>query len=299
MLTPQLDSNATLVEPVQTLDLVKSKSAESTTSDQPSIENLCEEIEKQRESGEEIGLLHDPARTNNRRFSLSHAPEERPEIVGTIPIKSLLAPRMESMRRDSKMEMVKQDISLPRLSARQRYAIAASVAWAVLHMSGSSWLQDRWDQDQLKIFLEKSARGHETLAPTPSISYLLSSASVPRTLPKDDVVSRSIPNKLIFALGILLIELGINEGFGVDSLGSILTEDPSDLRNKLDDVYREAGDSYGYAAQRCVRFDFQGQTSQMDFELPKFRQQFHDTVVAPIQATYEIFASSYDILNVA
>jgi hypothetical protein len=235
-----------------------------------------------------VGVLVDPHVPGAKRFTVSHAPDGLPDIVKSIPLKELLQGSAAS-----------QNVPLPysthALSPKRRYGIAASIAWSILHLSGSAWLGNQWDQDQLQVFLEKTATGVEKIAPHPWTSYSFPHLS-DKTSTKVNVLSRPIPNKTIFALGILLIELGTNERFECSSLETILTDDYSTLQSKLDKVYREAGDSYGYAAQRCVKCDFPGQASHIDFELAKFRQQFHDTVIAPVQATYEIFSGSYDAL---
>jgi hypothetical protein len=104
-----------------------------------------------------------------------------------------------------------------------------------------------------------------------------------------------IPNQLIFTLGILLVELAVNEVFQHASIETVLQGDYLTLRRKLDRVYREAGDLYGNAAKRCVNCEFMGPSSALDLGLPGFRQQFHDTVMAPLQATYEVFSTLYTV----
>lgn len=54
-------------------------------------------------------------------------------------------------------------------------------------------------------------------------------------------------------------------------------------------VYSLAGDSYGYAAEQCVKFAFQGREVYKDFGFSQFRQQFYDTVIAPVQVIYLAF----------
>lgn len=63
--------------------------------------------------------------------------------------------------------------------------------------------------------------------------------------------------------------------------------------SKLEKVYDKAGDSYGDAAQRCVRFSFQGRDVSKDFNFEQFRHQFYDTVVAPVQVTSLLFRGSH------
>lgn len=188
------------------------------------------------------------------------------------------------------------------LSAKQRYGIAASIAWSVLYLSGSPWLGDRWDEDQVRMFLEKSINaGREMLSRHPCTSYLFPTPTIQQQTLMNDF-KHLIPNKAVFALGILLIELCINKPFeelrenrlsGAGTSSVTLLDDYQVALSKLDEVYRLAGDSYGYAAERCVKFSFQGRDVTKDFDFSQFRQQFHDAVVAPVQATYLMIPDSY------
>lgn len=58
---------------------------------------------------------------------------------------------------------------------------------------------------------------------------------------------------------------------------------------KLDEVRREAGDSYGDSVERCVKFCFPGRDMYKDFDFSQFHQQFYETVVAPVQATHLMY----------
>ncbi|KAH7108951.1 hypothetical protein EDB81DRAFT_849432 [Dactylonectria macrodidyma] len=248
----------------------------------PSITDLCAEFQRPTTAVKSFGSLKDPTLIDGERFfSLSHVPSDSPEIVDAIPLKTILVGEVEQ-----------EPPSFLPLSAKQRYAMAASLAQAVLYLSDSPWLCDGWDKDQVKVFLEQNLSGHRSVSENPYLSCHFA-GSPPASLSRvpEDILRRSIPNKIIFALGILLIELAVNEAFHESSFDAILEGDYLALRRKLDKVYREAGCLYGNAAQRCVNCEFLGHTSQIDFSLPRFRQQFHHTVIAPLQATYEVFST--------
>ncbi|KAH8882463.1 hypothetical protein GQ53DRAFT_885553 [Thozetella sp. PMI_491] len=181
----------------------------------------------------------------------------------------------------------------------EEHGIAASIAWSVLHLSNSPWLEECWDQQQISIFLEKSINGREILSHHPCASSIFSSPSSRITTPVSESDRRLVPNKVIFALGILLVELGTNKSLaevsnrGDDAPTTSLFEFQQNALGKLDEVYRLAGDSYGYAAERCIKCSFQGQNLHKDFGIPNFRRQFYHTVVAPVQATYLEFPGSH------
>jgi hypothetical protein len=55
-----------------------------------------------------------------------------------------------------------------------------------------------------------------------------------------------------------------------------------------DRVYLEAGQSYGYAAQRCLRCEFPGRDAVKSFDFEQFRRDFFNGVVAPVHAVYAV-----------
>ncbi|RYP52481.1 hypothetical protein DL768_002308 [Monosporascus sp. mg162] len=223
-----------------------------------------------------------------RQFSLGHDQTHSPKIIEAVRLRSLLPSHEQSAQQRNPY------FSLP---TKQRYGIATSVAWSVLHLSGTPWLGGYWDEKQANIFLEKSQDAREVLSRHPCISCVFPSRTVPEE-PLTSDFKHLIPNRTVFALGILLIELCINK-----TLTRIQQEDenatPASLLDKyqaalgqLDEVYRLAGDSYGYAAERCVKFSFLGRDLHKDFDISQFRQQFYEAVVAPVQATYLMFPDS-------
>ncbi|KAJ5637351.1 hypothetical protein N7490_007230 [Penicillium lividum] len=249
------------------------------------ITNLCNTLCTECDSSTLAGFLKDPDEDQDQQFSLNHNQADMSNILKAIPLKSLLS---------SSEQSTQQQASYTSLSAKQRYAIAASTAWSVLYLSGSSWLSDHWDEKQANLFLEKSQGGREVLSRHLSVACVFSSPK--SSEPTRNDFSHLIPNRTVFALGILLIELCINKSFaefrhiGESASASLLHDYQAALR-KLDEFYRLAGDSYGYAAECCVTFAFQGRDLYKDFEFFQFRQQFYDTVVAPVQATYLAFSA--------
>ncbi|KAI6368842.1 hypothetical protein MCOR31_005399 [Pyricularia oryzae] len=94
-------------------------------------------------------------------------------------------------------------------------------------------------------------------------------------LPLPTWCSGSVRNGTLFALGILLIELGLNQSF-------------EQLRDD---------ESYGYAVQRCLRFEFPGRDVTKSIQFDQFRHQFFFLCVfAPVQATFALLASSCSLL---
>ncbi|RYP54419.1 hypothetical protein DL768_000790 [Monosporascus sp. mg162] len=161
-------------------------------------------------------------------------------------------------------------VSQVTLSRKQRFEIAASVAWAVLFLSDSPWLSEELDKQEVCLVLNKTTITNIFVAHRfqPAPTAVPSTTSPPANRFKDD----QIRNKTLFALGILLIELCLNRPFaelrrdsrifaqsmsGGGTAGNVgsttVLEDYAIAESFTDQVYLEAGDLYGYAVQRCLR----------------------------------------------
>ncbi|KAL6895399.1 hypothetical protein HDV57DRAFT_8265 [Trichoderma longibrachiatum] len=254
------------------------------TSIPPPITNLCNALSHPSHTEEVFGSLKDPTSSSSSEtfFSLSHLSRNHDTIIREISLDKILATEPQRIAP-----------AIQPLSAKRRYGIAASLAWAVLYLADSPWLSHTLDRHRVKLFLQrKQATGLISLSEK---AYLSSPLSQPTSLPSPASSSASLrqttpamtPKKLIFDLGILLIELAVNQSFSKESLSAILQHDYRPLKNYLDLVEQEAGIYYFNAAQRCVYGVFLADQGQMDFDLDQFQHEFYSTVVAPLQATYE------------
>ncbi|TFB06408.1 hypothetical protein CCMA1212_001372 [Trichoderma ghanense] len=251
----------------------------------PAITNLCNALSSPSHTEEVFGSLRDPTPSSSHEgiFSLSHLSRNHDTIIREISLEKIIATETQRVAP-----------AIQPLSAKRRYAIAASLAWAVLYLADSPWLSHGLDRHKVKLFLQrKQTNGLIGLSEK---AYLSSPLCQPTSLPSPASSSTSLrqtttttttPKSLIFDLGILLIELAVNQSFSKESLSAILQHDYRPLKNYLDRVEQEAGIYYFNAAQRCVYGVFLADQGQMDFDLDQFQHEFYSTVVAPLQATYE------------
>lgn len=260
------------------------------------ISCLCDGVRKDFRASVNLGYLPDPDQEQKRKFHLSCAPNTNSNIVKIMPLKSLFPVQPIPTHQLPQHQLPPHQLP-PHLdlSAKKRYGLAAALAWAILHFSCTPWLDDNWDGDQVNLFLENAAVSREQhLSRNPYISYLFETHATSSTLtPTDRFNSNQIRNKTLFALGILLIELCINKSFeefrqqgDTGSTATTILDDFKIAESKIDEVYNQAGDSYGYAVQRCLRCEFPGRDITKNFEFSTFRQHFYNNVVAPVQATY-------------
>lgn len=245
----------------------------------PPITNLCNDFDSSPHE-DVFGSLKDPTPPSSHEqtlFSLSHVSRNHDTILKDISLEKIIA--TESQRVAPAIQP---------LSAKRRYGIAASLAWAVLYLSGSPWLSHGLDRRKVKLFLQrKQANGYISLSEKVYLSCVISKTSFPSPASSSTSLAQTTPKNLIFELGILLIELAVNQSFSQESLSAILQHDYRPLKHYLDRVELEAGIYYFNAAQRCVYSVFLADQEQMDFDLDKFQHEFYSTVVAPLQATYE------------
>lgn len=242
--------------------------------------NLCEKLESA-PTGEVFGSikdLDDPSSPHERTFSLSHLSRNHDRVIRDVSLEKIIA--TESQRVAPAIQP---------LSAKRRYGIAASLAWAVLYLADSPWLAQGLDRRKIKLFLQrKQSNGYISLSEKAYLSCFISKpTSLPSPASSTTSLRKGTPKNLIFELGILLIELAVNQSFSEESLSAILKDDFRPLKTHLNRVEQEAGIYYFNAAQRCVYGVFLADQGQMDFDLDKFQHEFYSTVVAPLQATYD------------
>ncbi|KAI0188964.1 hypothetical protein EV127DRAFT_470925 [Xylaria flabelliformis] len=199
------------------------------------------------------------------------------------------------------------------LSRKQRFSIAAAVVWAILYLYGSPWMGKDWGgKNEIQLFIEGSGTARQ-LAEYPTLVYIFRSAlqQQPRSCEASSseaerFQSNQIRNKELFALGILLIELCLDTTFeqirqesqenGGPSaplgIKSSAVDDFEIANRQTDRIYLEAGGSYGYAVQRCLRCEFPGRDVTKTFDFSQFRQNFFNEVVSPVHATYMMLPAS-------
>ncbi|KAI0915101.1 hypothetical protein F4823DRAFT_557547 [Ustulina deusta] len=202
-----------------------------------------------------------------------------------------------------------------RLSRKERLGVAAAAVWAVLILCGTPWLEERWlGKEDINLLVEVPAQANSFDRPKtyPSLSHIFmsqreTSSKLPGSHSSNDYQEYQIRHKTLFALGILLIELGLNKTFhqirADTSTGGPIREtsvqdDYAIAKQVIDseELELELGESYANAVQRCIQCHFLGSESTQNFLHSKFRKQFFTGVVAPVQATFDAQITSVQSL---
>lgn len=239
------------------------------------IDSLCQFIQGLDNGGEPLGFLPIPGGT--KRVHLESIPGTK--ITEEATLVHLLPPNKPPKHL--------------KLGRRKRLEIAVAAAWTTLLLCDTPWLSHTWDKHGLCFFSENVSSAALPLAGR-CVSMMQGCAlsSHPATSAGASLQNKIIRNEAIFALGVLLIELGLNRSFEelkrTENIGTTATNvvDDYDVADSLiEDVFDEVGEPYGNAVQRCIRFAFPGRDTTKNFGHATFRQYFHNLVVAPIEAT--------------
>ncbi|KAK8139996.1 hypothetical protein PG984_000062 [Apiospora sp. TS-2023a] len=206
-----------------------------------------------------------------------------------------------------------------KMSKKDRLGIASAATWAVLLLCGTPWLEETkmMENDIVLLTEENLATGNtpqglDNANAVPAFSYRFSKPDAETCPPRDaeSVTGNAIPHRTLFALAVLLIEIGLDTDFQnlyehEDFAGSKATpaaaratfrgfEDHATLLDSFsvaeeaaEDLYDEMGDAYAEAVKRCLKFNFPGRKSLQRFENEVLRQHFFTGVVAPVHERYE------------
>jgi hypothetical protein len=239
------------------------------------IDSLCRFIQGLDNGGDPLGFVLVPGGT--KRVHLKSIPGAR--ITEEATLVNLLPPSSPPPHL--------------RLSRRKRLEIAVAAAWTTLLLCDTPWLTRTWDKHGLCFFSENVSTPGLPLADR-CVSMTQGSAwgSLAATSISRYPRNKLIRNETMFALGILLIELGLDQSFeeckrtrNMGTTAANVVDDYDVADDLIEKVFDEVGEPYGNAVQRCIRFAFPGRDTTKKFGHEPFRKDFHKLVVAPIEAT--------------
>lgn len=153
----------------------------------------------------------------------------------------------------------------------------------VLHLDGSPWLTDDLDLDQIYLF-ETGRQPQKVAVERPCLMHqLILSANawneaLRETSPHE---ASGMLGQTLFKLGFILMQLGLgrsSEELRQESIEARRTipetkielSDQEEPDDQLDIVCEEAGDGFGYAVQRRIRYEFLGRRVTKTFDFAEF-----------------------------
>jgi hypothetical protein len=206
------------------------------------------------------------------------------------------------------------------LDRKQRFGIAAALAWAVLYLCDSPWLEQMLRDEDIHLFLEEETpMSLPHLSKHPYLSYdfqspIAQSDSASRVAnPAAQFQNNQIQNITLYNLAIRLIELGLNKPFDRlrreyraaistdtsphDAAAPSPVEDFNIAKDQIEELMLDSSMSYAYAVDRCLSFLFPGPPARNTFEYGPFRKAFFEDVIAPIQAVFDLIPASASQLS--
>jgi hypothetical protein len=185
-----------------------------------------------------------------------------------------------------------------RLMGQDKFKVAVDLASSVLQLYKTPWLKDDWSDDDV-YFVHRPGAPASTIYQHPFIYRKFSSQVATRCSTVQTPVRRVIRNQTLFTLGVLLIELLY--GMSIEELRI-----PRDLEcegtpgvfwctaERLidEEIALEAGKLYCDAVRRCIRCDFNRQSSSLDDQ--DFQQAVYNDVVTPLEKTLQRFNGQDD-----
>lgn len=191
-----------------------------------------------------------------------------------------------------------------KLSRQQRLGLAVTLASSVLRFYNSPWLNETWGKSDISFFSSGTGPDNRPSISEPYISRTFSAHSdTPKrsespTTSKNQFLNGLIVNKILFALGVILIELCLNKPF--EDLRATLNptlvgqatvaDDFLVATRSIDEVYMKGGTEYGYVVQRCLRCEFGIQDSKKIFDFDGFRSLIYNFVVEPLEEDYKKYS---------
>ena len=233
------------------------------------IKDLCESIQKLRASkcGICLGYLQDQANSHRHGVYWPEKPLVDRNALTSVSLGSLLASSNQQGR--------------SKLSVADSRRLALALALGVLRLHDTPWLARQWCRDDITLFQQNNT----ILAKHPFVSTDLQKA-IQSPITKASPVIR---NETLFALGIVLIELCMEQSF--DSLHAPEDLNPDGTKhaasdflaaNRLvDQVYDRAGKRYGDAVRRCILCEFDQRKTTLEDDA--FRRAVYDNVIAVLE----------------
>jgi hypothetical protein len=185
------------------------------------------------------------------------------------------------------------------LSEKQRHQIAVALSYSVLQFYDSPWINDFWGEEDIYFFT--STNHFQRL----EISDPCFSRSFPKLQgPVDSYhhllahfIDIHIPNKPLFALCIILLELCLDMTFNelhevssVDNSQRSALEKYQIVDENIDLAFEKWGETFGQVLQRCRNPEFGLRNSEKRMDYDKFRCHVYEGIVVPLEEDLKRFS---------
>jgi hypothetical protein len=193
---------------------------------------------------------------------------------------------------DSTRAVPLADLLTPQLGRKHRLALAVKLASALLQLYKTPWLEEMWGKQDI-LFIQQQDDSCNDILQKPFVSkpFIPPTCKLQRSQEQGPATypSREVRNQSTFKLGVLLIELWFGKPLEDLRIATDMDNqneanqitDFATARRLLEDVYCEAGESYGNAVRRCIFCEFDQWPPSLDSRAMK--DAVHRGVVMPLE----------------
>lgn len=177
-----------------------------------------------------------------------------------------------------------------KMERRDRYIVGVELASAVMQLHDTDWLPALWDRSYVQFNWQSGSSITENIK-KPLVSPL-------QTLRNSNIGTQQFSNLTLFSLGILLIELDMNQPFE-----NLLTEDEKNMNTRYPNqmagtilatrrisivLEGRSGPRYAGAVRRCFSAnDYSPDRANLNHN--DFKKDVYENIVAPLEKNLEDF----------
>lgn len=172
---------------------------------------------------------------------------------------------------------------------REKSILAITLAYSVLRLHQSPWLQAQWDCNSISFIDEHPGHPNERLKLQRPFTRSQGSPSEVCCLPSDGKAKPMRRNAHLHALGVVLLELYLNRSIAADVQAQIQTYGSADYRGVAIDLLEEHSDDmamtieYNRATRFCLSPHPNPYTGSFGFEDQGFREIFYNEVIVNLE----------------
>ena len=179
--------------------------------------------------------------------------------------------------------------------------LGVKLASSVMQLHETEWLKERWGKQDIFFIQEESDQQREGVLATPLVHRAFTSDS-PMPQGSIDHGSRVIRcNGSLFSLGIILVELwywksleSFQAQFGGEGGTASMAEYCTAVR-LIDDLYGDAGGSYGDIVRRCIiGLDHR----EIQLEKDQFKNEVYQKVLQPLEEHLKLFCNEENLAKI-
>ena len=190
-------------------------------------------------------------------------------------------------------------LTLPEPPKKERLILGVKLASSVMQLHGTEWLREQWGKHDIFFVQEESDDRRAPVLATPLVHRAFISDG---PIHQGSTESRVIwCNRSLFSLGIILAELwfwksleSFQAQFGTEGGTAGMVEYCTAVR-LIDDLYLDAGGTYGDIVRRCIAGLDHRETQ---LEKDQFKNEVYLKVLLPLEEHLKVFCNEESLAEI-